>query len=173
MSIVLNSSGGGSVTINEPATASNFTHTLPAADGTLVLAGTTPSFNGIAFPATQSASADANTLDDYEEGTWTPSQGSGLTVVGAFSSAGKYTKIGRVVTIAGYVSGSTQLSLASGGQICANLPFSQTSEDPYGIACLSSSSNQSGSSFVLTLALTGSSAMTAASNIKFSTSYFV
>jgi hypothetical protein len=28
--------------------------------------------SGISFPATQSASSDANTLDDYEEGTWTP-----------------------------------------------------------------------------------------------------
>jgi len=34
----------------------------------------TPSTSGagITFPATQSASTDANTLDDYEEGTWTP-----------------------------------------------------------------------------------------------------
>lgn len=37
MSLVLNSSGGGSVTINEPSTASNFTQTLPAATGTLAL----------------------------------------------------------------------------------------------------------------------------------------
>ncbi len=35
----------------------------------------------ITFPATQNPSADANTLDDYEEGTWTPvdSSGAGLT----------------------------------------------------------------------------------------------
>ena len=118
-------------------------------------------------------SADANTLDDYEEGTWTPSQGSGLTVVGAFASAGKYTKIGRLVAITGYVAGATSLTLSAGGQLCANLPFSQTSEDPYGVVGLSSSANQSGSCFVLTLALTGSSAMSAASNIKFSTTYFV
>jgi hypothetical protein len=48
----------------------------------------------IAFPATQNASADANTLDDYEEGTWTPTYNSG-TLAGA---TGTYTKIGRVVT---------------------------------------------------------------------------
>ncbi len=42
------------------------------------LGGTSPSSGtGITFPATQSASSDANTLDDYEEGTWTPSDGSG------------------------------------------------------------------------------------------------
>lgn len=45
----------------------------------------------IKFPATQNASADANTLDDYEEITWTPT-GNGIT----FSSAsGQVTKIGR------------------------------------------------------------------------------
>jgi hypothetical protein len=56
---------------------------------------------GIAFPATQSASSDANTLDDYEEGTWTPSV-FGLTTAGTTTftiQEGKYTKIGNVVTI--------------------------------------------------------------------------
>ena len=39
MSIVLNSSGGGSITIAEPSTASNLTATLPAGTGTIVVAG--------------------------------------------------------------------------------------------------------------------------------------
>jgi hypothetical protein len=47
---------------------------------------------GIAFPATQSASSDANTLDDYEEGTWTPTGGSLTNNVTA-----TYTKVGRLV----------------------------------------------------------------------------
>jgi hypothetical protein len=34
---------------------------------------------GIAFPAIQSASSDVNTLDDYEEGTWTPQKLAGLS----------------------------------------------------------------------------------------------
>jgi uncharacterized protein (AIM24 family) len=38
MSIILQSSGGGSVTIAEPTTASNFTQTLPAATGTVAVA---------------------------------------------------------------------------------------------------------------------------------------
>jgi hypothetical protein len=79
---------------------------------------------GITFPATQVASTDSNTLDDYEEGSWTPGQGGGLTVVGTFSSAGRYVKIGRVVTITGYVQGSTSVSFASGSAVIANnLPF--------------------------------------------------
>jgi hypothetical protein len=52
---------------------------------------------GIMFPATQSASSNANTLDDYEEGTWTPVVAG--TTGGTYSNqAGRYTKIGRVVT---------------------------------------------------------------------------
>ena len=56
--------------------------------------------SGITFPATQVASSDANTLDDYEEGTFTP------TIVGTTGAGtgtyttqlGRYTKVGRVVT---------------------------------------------------------------------------
>jgi hypothetical protein len=64
---------------------------------------TTATGTGIAFPATQSASTDANTLDDYEEGTWTPNQGTGLTVIGTYTPSGKYTKIGRSVTVIAYI----------------------------------------------------------------------
>lgn len=51
--------------------------------------------NGITFPATQSASSDANTLDDYEEGTWTPSIGGTATYT---ARTGTYRKIGSQVT---------------------------------------------------------------------------
>lgn len=51
---------------------------------------------GIKFPASQNASPDANTLDDYEEGTWTPTVTSGTI---AFVNSARYTKIGRVVTV--------------------------------------------------------------------------
>lgn len=48
----------------------------------------------IAFPAAQSASADANTLDDYEENTWTPTVTSNTGTITAYTSSGNYTKIG-------------------------------------------------------------------------------
>jgi hypothetical protein len=51
--------------------------------------------NGITFPATQVPSADANTLDDYEEGTWTPSLGGTATYTSRF---GTYTKVGNLIT---------------------------------------------------------------------------
>ena len=45
MSIVLQSTSGGSVTINEPTTASNFTQTLPASTGTVMVSGNMPAFS--------------------------------------------------------------------------------------------------------------------------------
>jgi hypothetical protein len=53
---------------------------------------------GITFPATQSASSDVNTLDDYEEGNWTPVL-TGTTAVSYANQLGRYTKIGRLVTV--------------------------------------------------------------------------
>jgi hypothetical protein len=76
---------------------------------------------GITFPATQSASSNANTLDDYEEGTWTPSQGAGLTVTGTFTSSGTYTKIGRQVLVNGRLTATTLAT--TGGIMCGGLPF--------------------------------------------------
>lgn len=61
--------------------------------------GKTVPANGIQFPATQVTSSDPNTLDDYEEGTWTPIDvsGAGLTFGGVSAT---YTKIGRQVICA-------------------------------------------------------------------------
>ena len=68
------------------------TAVIPFAAGISVPAG------GVQFPATQSASSDANNLDDYEEGTWTPALKFGGALVGmAGTFAGFYTKIGNRV----------------------------------------------------------------------------
>jgi hypothetical protein len=56
--------------------------------------------NGITFPATQSASSDANTLDDYEEGTWTPNVGGTATYT---TQTASYTKIGNTVVVWGEI----------------------------------------------------------------------
>ena len=95
---MLSQSGTGIITITPPATNTNRAITLPDAAGAIVVSGTTPSLNGITFPATQVASADANTLYDYEEGTWTPTDtsGAGLTFT---SIQAFYTKVGRMVTL--------------------------------------------------------------------------
>jgi len=73
---------------------------------------------GITFPATQSASTDANTLDDYEEGTWTPSVGGTATYT---SQVGRYTKVGRLVT---FQSSLTILLIGTGSTTqISGLPF--------------------------------------------------
>jgi hypothetical protein len=53
--------------------------------------------DNIQFPATQVASANANNLDDYEEGTWTPNIGGTATYTAA--RYGRYVKIGKQVSI--------------------------------------------------------------------------
>jgi len=78
---------------------------------------------GIAFPATQSASSDANTLDDYEEGTWTPVwNGNTNPTVTYDGQEGTYTKIGRQV-FAYFTLSQTAYSGGSGSLRVAGLPF--------------------------------------------------
>lgn len=62
------------------------------------IGGATPTTSGfgITFPGTQSASTNANTLDDYEEGTWTPNVGGNATYISRY---GRYVKIGKQVSI--------------------------------------------------------------------------
>jgi hypothetical protein len=71
--------------------------------GTISVGNVTPSTSGagITFPATQSASSDANTLDDYEEGTWTASTITAVNCTSVSFSEGFYTKIGNIVHIQG------------------------------------------------------------------------
>lgn len=74
----------------------------------------------IKFPATQNASADANTLDDYEEGTWTPADNSGASLSIAANYA-KYTKVGRQVTLNAQISYPATGSGASASM--SGMPF--------------------------------------------------
>jgi hypothetical protein len=132
----------------------------------------TTSGTGITFPATQSASSNANTLDDYEEGTWTPAQGSGLTVVGAYSSSGQYTKIGRSVTVFGEVVGATSVACSANGQICTGLPFTPNTEFQGAlINGTRSFSNNVGA--LASGAVQNSTVIAATSKLSFTITYFV
>ena len=90
--------------------------------------GALADFQGqLIFPATQNASANANTLDDYEEGTWTPGVASaGYTLAG---SSGIYTKIGRQVTVIGYVAFSAVNASANSNILFSGLPFTSANLD--------------------------------------------
>jgi len=91
--------------------------------GIVALVGSNVSASGvgIAFPSSQSASSDANTLDDYEEGTFTPTYTftSGSATITAY---GYYTKVGNAVTVNCYV-GITAIGTASGSATLAGFPF--------------------------------------------------
>jgi ribosomal protein L27 len=82
----------------------------------------------IQFPASQNASAGANTLDDYEEGTFTVgfTINASSTGIGASVQAGTYTKIGNRVFISGQLTLSSEGAGSGAAKITA-LPFTAAS----------------------------------------------
>jgi hypothetical protein len=97
----------------------------------LCLAGgnTSATGTGIAFPASQSASSDANTLDDYEEGTCTlvlsDSDGNNATMgsVNVF----RYVKIGQFVNVSGTFNWTSTSALNTSRTRITGLPFAADS----------------------------------------------
>jgi hypothetical protein len=105
-----------------------------------------------------------------KEGTWTPLQGSGLTLVGAYGSAGTYIRDGSKVTIIGQISGATSVAIGGSGQMCTGLPFAAGS---FGVGStinntLSASGACQASGSTLIASTFGASAV-----IYFSCTYFV
>jgi hypothetical protein len=103
-SMRISNTGGVSIGNTTDPGATNLSVTGTGQFGTTVGVGAaTPSASGagITFPATQSASTNVNTLDDYEEGTFTPTiigtTSAGTGTYSANSQIGRYTKIGNRV----------------------------------------------------------------------------
>jgi len=120
------------VTIKNDADADVIT--IPTGTTNVGIAGNLTVTGGqVAFPATQNASANANTLDDYEEGSWTPalwdasnSDAEGQTYT---TQTGKYTKIGNVVHIAGHLQPLSLGTLTTSlGARIGNLPFTASAQ---------------------------------------------
>ena len=140
--VIIAGDTSGTITLQAPAVAGSTTLTLPTTTATLATL-TTPSFAttigvgaatasasgaGISFPATQSASSDANTLDDYEEGTWTPSYTGSITNPTITQvTDGRYTKIGRFVFLMANMYTSAVTSAGSGDLRISGLPFAVNS----------------------------------------------
>ncbi len=105
----------------------SFTQTLQVGKGaSLALQGASSvAGTGITFPATQSASSDANTLDDYEEGTWTPTleRYSTQPSVSYITRAGTYVKIGKTVIVHCSIYVGTVSGNGSGINQLKGLPF--------------------------------------------------
>jgi hypothetical protein len=105
MSIVLQSTGGGSITLNEPATASNFTQTLPAATGNVMVSGNMPAF---------SAYLSADTAITNATGTKIPANTEEFDTNGYYDNTTNYRF---TPLVAGYyqVSGQTLIGAPSVG----------------------------------------------------------
>ncbi len=82
------------------------------------------------FPATANPSSDANTLDDYEEGTWTPTLTFGNLAVGMTyaNRSGTYCKVGRQVSLVGTFALSAKGS-STGTARLSGFPFSSMAQD--------------------------------------------
>jgi hypothetical protein len=124
------------VVINGTSGITGNTGTLISAS-TIGVGGATPSASGagITFPATQSASSDANTLDDYEEGTWTPT----VNLLGTLTystQTGRYIKIGKQVFVQVYLLYSSSDSTQDGTVMSmGGFPFASAS-GATGTSCL-------------------------------------
>ena len=138
-SVIIAGDTSGTVTLAAPAVSGTTTLTLPATTGTVALTAS-PTFTGqatiptinltggqITFPATQSASTDANTLDDYEEGTWSGSL-TGVNLTGLSLASAKYTKVGRLVTLTAAVSCTVTSSNVLTYVTIVGYPFAPTNE---------------------------------------------
>jgi hypothetical protein len=83
-----------------------------------------PASGGIQFPVTPTAQANANTLDDYREQTWTPVlTGSGGGSASYTLQSGTYIKVGRLAIITFYIQLSNKGTLA--GSLWVTLPLTQ------------------------------------------------
>jgi hypothetical protein len=95
-----------------------------------------PAGNGIDFSSSEGGSATSSLLDDYEEGTWTPtlsSSGGGL-VYTINNTVGYYTKVGNMVNVWYYTSVLNITNNGVGFAIIGGLPFTSSSASQhYGV----------------------------------------
>ena len=156
------------------------TLTTPVASTTIGVGGATASASGagITFPATQSASTDANTLDDYEEGTWTPSVSLNTGTATAYTiGTATYTKTGRMVVVLGSIIPTNGTLGSAGGYIrMTGLPFTVGTRNGAGSGGNNSNLNNGVSTtfaYSTTVDATFESSVTNANEYSFVVTYFV
>jgi hypothetical protein len=95
----------------------------------LFLSGLLTITNGqIKFPASANPSADANTLDDYEEGTFTPAFSATGCSFSYNTQVGNYTKVGNVVHFSIFLKLNTSGNTLNGNTVSVTgLPFTSSS----------------------------------------------
>jgi len=112
-SITLTGTDGKTITVTQDTTldeavamSSKAPKASPSFTVGIGIGGVAAGTGGVAFPAVAVAVADANTLDDYEEGTFqvTLVAGtSGTITINPLYDTLSYTKIGRMVTVIGFL----------------------------------------------------------------------
>lgn len=146
---------GGAATLLAPATfkdVASFSAQVTMGAALNLLSGQ------IIFPAAQNPSAGANTLDDYEEGTFTP--GLTFSTIGNLSLTyntrlGMYTKVGNVVHVVfNVITNVITHTTASGSALIAGMPFTApaaaTSVGPPGALVMANVGISAGYSFTVT-----------------------
>ncbi len=93
---------GGTGVTTSTGSGSNVLSAAPTFTGQATIPTINLTGGQITFPATAVPSSNANTLDDYEEGTWTPSWNVSGGSWTSSSVVATYTKIGRQVTCSMY-----------------------------------------------------------------------
>jgi len=160
------------VSVTNTGTGSNVLATTPTLVGDVSLSTgnlvMSTSGKGIDFSAT-SGTGTSELLADYEEGTWTPTQGAGLVVTGAFTSSGTYTKVGRQVTLTGQLNGATNIACTAGGIFTSGLPYAPANTN----ASAATNSNLNGTILYVSADIYSVSAMPAAGAIYMTATYFV
>ena len=131
---------------------------------------------GIDFSANANAPGmTSELLNWYEEGVFTPNQGGGLVVVGAFSSSGRYVRYGNMITVQVFLEGATSIAWASGAAVLfTNLPF--TAKTGFECTGVGHSSNYTTSFSVLTAGTNtvfSVEAQGAVANVSITLTYFV
>jgi hypothetical protein len=113
------------------------TSTNSATDGTISLGFSTVKYNNLYLSGSVylGGTGSANALDDYEEGDWTPSLGGTTTnpTTSYNHQVGRYTKIGRTVTIDFYIQLNTSGNSGGTGDLTINgFPFNVGSLNTHG-----------------------------------------
>jgi hypothetical protein len=138
MGVKLNATGGGSVSIDPPATTSNFTATMPAATGTVVLDSATQtltnkSWSSPAGSTVSSSTAQASTSGSSISFTGIPSWVKKITVmfsgVSVSASAAVYIRLGTSsgATTSGYLGAAYYVNAGSANQASTYWPVDGTS----------------------------------------------
>jgi len=112
--------------LNAPLSLTSPTIATPTFTGQATIPTINLTGGQITFPATQSTSSNANTLDDYEEGTWTPVFASASGSITGGSKYGSYTKVGNLVSVQIFIGGTFTISSPSGGLTISGFPFVST-----------------------------------------------